>query len=368
MRVFVAGGAGYLGCILVQELLSRGHEVTIFDRLAFGRKPLEALGDRAAVEVGDIREIRATQLEGFDAAINLAGISSDPVAGYNPALTRAMNVDGAILLAEACKEAGVCRYLFASTCSVYESDDYRDEADVLLDETSPLAPTSPYAKSKLEAEGRLLDLAGPDFFPVLLRKGTLYGFSPRMRYDLVINTLLKDALSRGVMLLHAGGETWRPVVEIRDAARAYAACLEADPASVGGQAFSILYGNFRVCEMGLRLREALRDIGVPTDLRAEYTQPKSRSYRVSCRKTEALLGFRPATSIEESARHAVNRIRQSALTDFENPRYYNLRWFEERDRVSQRCSTAAVSAECRGGRPGVIHEKQACDGLANRGH
>lgn len=329
MRVLVTGGAGYIGSVLVRRLLAAGHAVRVVDRLFFGAESLADVRTAVEVWVGDIRQISVRELEGTDAVINLAGISSDPTAEFKPELTREMNVAGAVRLAKACVEAGVARYLFASSCSVYDADRVDDESDVLLDETSPVHPVSTYARSKREAELALLALADRSFSPVILRMGTVYGFSPRMRYDLVINTVLKDALSRGCMVLEAGGETWRPVVEVRDAADAYVACLDAASAVVDGQIFNVVFANFRVCEMALRIREALRSLGIPTDVRAEYTQRKARSYRVSGRKLRAALGVGPTVSIEDSVTAAVHEIRGRGLTDFEDPNYYNIRRLEQ---------------------------------------
>jgi nucleoside-diphosphate-sugar epimerase len=328
VKVLVAGGAGYIGSVLVRQLVARGHEVRVYDRLFFGDAGLSDVRAQIRVEVDDIRRMQARQLEGIDAVINLAGVSSDPIAEFRPELTYEMNVRGAIHLARVCKEAGVRRYLFASSCSVYDAHVSTDEADVLLDELSSISPASAYARSKLEAETQLLLLADRGFSPVILRVGTVYGFSPRMRYDLVINTLLKDALGRGCMVLQAGGETWRPVVEVRDAAGAYLACLEADGPAIAGEIFNVVFANFRVCEMALRVREALRGIGITTDVRAEYTQRKARSYRVSGRKLKQVLGVAPAVGIEESVKTAVGQIRDGGLTDFEHPNYYNIRRLE----------------------------------------
>ena len=329
MNVLVAGGAGYVGCVLVRELLCRRHAVRVFDRLLFGDDGLAGVRSRIELEAGDIREVSCRQLEGLDAVINLGGISSDPTAEFKPELTHDINVAGAVRLARMCKDAGVGRYLFASSCSVYDADAANDESDVLLDESAEVHPVSAYAKSKLEAERQLAPLADEDFCPVFLRKATVYGFSPRMRFDLVINTLLKDALSHRCMTLHAGGETWRPVVEVRDVVRAYAACLDAEASAVRGQAVNVVYANLRVCEMALRVRETLRAMGITTDVRAEYTQAKSRSYRVSGRRLAQAVGFRPTVSIEESVRGAVDGFHRHGMDDFENPKYYNTRWLED---------------------------------------
>lgn len=328
MKVLVVGGAGYVGAVLVRELLARGHAVRVCDRLFYGDAGLAEVRDAIALEVDDVGRISPRQVEGLDAVVNLAGISSDPTAEFRPELTWQMNVTGAIELARACKAAGVRRYLFASSCSVYDANVYDDASDVLLDESSLVRPASVYARSKLEAERQLLALADGRFQPILLRKGTVFGFSPRMRYDLVINTLLKDALSRGCMRLVAGGETWRPVVEVRDATRAYVACLEADGTATASEVFNVVFGNLRVCEMALRIREALAEIGVTTDVRADYAQPKARSYRVSGKKLERVLGFTPRVTIEESVKAAVGELRRRGLDDFEHPRYYNIRWLD----------------------------------------
>ena len=337
MKVLVAGGAGYVGCMLVRELLSRGHAVTVFDRMFFGDAGVPDMDGEVELVNEDIRQISASQLEGVDAVINLAGISSDPVAQFKPQLTYEMNVTGAVHLAHVCKESGVRRYLYASSCAVYDSDVVDNASDVLLDESSPVHPTSPYAMSKLEAERQLLALADREFCPVFLRKGTVYGYSPRMRYDLVINTLLKDALSRGRMVLQAGGETWRPLVEVRDAARAYVECLEADEHVVAGEAFNVVFGNFRVSEMALRIRETLRAMGIITDIQAEYSQQRVRSYRVSGTKLEKILRFTPSVGIQQSVEAAVTEIRRKEIAEFEDPKNYNIRWFqclEEKQRLA----------------------------------
>jgi nucleoside-diphosphate-sugar epimerase len=342
VKVLVLGGAGYVGCVLVQELLARGHRVRVCDSLFFGEAGLSEVYNRIELETDDIQHISMHHLEGIDAVINLAGISSDPTAEFKPELTYAMNVTGAIRLAHICKEVGVRRYLLASSCSIYDANVSDDSSDVLLDESSPVTPVSAYARSKFEAEQQLLQLADREFSPVLLRKGTIYGFSPRMRFDLVINTLLKDALSRGCMVLHAGGETWRPVVEVRDAARAYVACLEADETAVAGEIFNVVFANFRVCEMALRIREALREFDIATDIRAEYTQRKARSYRVSGEKLERMLGYRPTVSIEDAVKSTVGGLRRHGFHDLDHSKYYNIRWFEHLEETQSSDKEAGV--------------------------
>jgi nucleoside-diphosphate-sugar epimerase len=342
MKVLVAGGAGYVGCVLVRELLSRGHVVRVCDRLFFGDEGLADVRSRIELKVEDIRRISTRHLEGMDAVINLAGISSDPTAEFKPELTHEMNVVGAIHLAETSKRAGVRRYVLASSCSVYDPGLVAEELDVPLDEESRITPTSAYAKSKVEAEQALLTLADGAFCPVVLRKGTVYGPSPRMRYDLVINTLLKDALSRGVMTLKAGGEVWRPVVAVTDAAVAYVVCLEAEERLVAAQIFNLVYRNLRVSEMALRVKAALAELGIAADIRADYSDRPVRSYRVSGKKLASTLGVLPTDDVGKITRQAALQARQQPLSDLDHPRHYNIRWFEHLESEHRRRNATAT--------------------------
>src|ERR1039458_3434398 len=229
--ILVVGGAGYLGCVLVEELLNRGYAVTVFDRLFFGDEGLRRFRDRVRLLTGDIRSMPPAVMEGVSAIINLAGLSNDPTAEYNPEANHQMNTVATRTLAEMAKKAGVKRYIFASSCSIYDVGIVDEERDVLLNEESPVQPRAAYGVSKLAGERELLALCDKDFSPVILRMGTLFGFSPRMRYDLVVNTFVKDAFLKGAMTLHYGGQMWRPLVDVRDAARAYVMALEAPDAA-----------------------------------------------------------------------------------------------------------------------------------------
>ena len=326
--ILVVGGAGYVGSVLSEELLGRGYAVKVLDRLYYGEEGLRAIRDRVELVVGDMRAAGPEVLAGVDAVVNVGGLSNDPTAEYNPRANREMNTVSAIALARFCKARGVRRYVFASSCSIYDRGVGHELADVVQDETSAVAPRAPYSRSKFDAERGLLELAGPDFCPVILRKGTIYGFSPRMRYDLVVNTFVKDALARGTLTLHYGGEMWRPLVDVHDAARAYVAALEADAEKVHGQIFNVAYQNVRVSELAFRVREALRPLGVVVDIRPDYGYTGVRSYRVSAEKIRQVLGVHPKVSIEEAVADMVEQIRRRGQTDFDHPRYYNIRWMQ----------------------------------------
>jgi nucleoside-diphosphate-sugar epimerase len=292
--------------------------------------------DRCETVTADMRRIGPELLADCDAVVNIGGLSNDPTAEYNPRANFEMNTVAAETLAEAARAAGVRRYILASSCSIYDWGVSDEGRDAVQTEDSEVQPRAAYATSKYEAERRVLALANETFSPVALRKGTVYGFSPRMRYDLVVNTFVKDALSQGEITVYYGGEMWRPLVDVRDVARAYIACLEARPEAVSGEVFNVSYRNVRIAELALRVRASLRDLGVTCDIRPDYSYRGVRSYRVSSGKIERVLGFRPVVSVEDSVRDMVTQIRRGASADFDNPRYYNIRWLkllEEAERI-----------------------------------
>jgi nucleoside-diphosphate-sugar epimerase len=335
-KILVVGGAGYVGCVLVPELLERGYAVKVYDRLYYGDQGLKEVLDRIELEIGDLRTMSRGALEDVDAVINLGGLSNDPTAEYHPKANYEMNTAATEKLARLCKEAGIRRYVFASSCSIYDIGEGNDEKDVLLDETSPVDPKAAYSRSKYEAEKILLAMTDDQFCPVILRKGTVYGFSPRMRYDLVVNTFLKDAFGKGCLTPFSGGEMWRPMVDVRDAAKAYITCLQAPEDKVSGQIFNVVNRNFRISELALRVREGLRQAAVKAEITPDYRYKGVRNYRVSGKKMERVLDFKPTVSVEESVVDMVEKIRRFGYTDFDNPRYYNIRWMkllEEADRI-----------------------------------
>jgi nucleoside-diphosphate-sugar epimerase len=335
-KILLVGGAGYVGSVLAEELLERGYAVKILDRLYYGDGGLRGIRDRVELVVADMRLLPPDLLEDVDAVVNLGGLSNDPTAEYNPKANYEMNTLATQALAEMCHAAGVSRYVFASSCSIYDRGVGNDDKDIIQDEETPVAPRAAYSSSKREAEKLLLDMAGDDFCPVILRKGTIYGFSHRMRYDLVVNTFVKFALSQGYLNLHYGGEMWRPLVDVRDVARAYILAIQAEEEKVKGQIFNVSRRNYRISELALRVREALRQAGVDPEIHVDYGYKGVRSYRVSTHKIERVLGFRPKVDIEDSVTDMVEKIRQYGYTDFDNPRYYNIRWMrllEESQRI-----------------------------------
>jgi len=333
--ILVTGGAGYLGCVLVEELLNRGYAVTVFDRLFFGSQGLDKVRDRVRLISGDIRAVPPSVMDNVRVLINLGGLSNDPTAEYNPEANHQMNTVATRTLAEMAKKAGVQRYLYASSCSIYDVGVVDEERDVLLTEEAAVEPRAAYAVSKLAGERQLLALADADFCPVILRMGTLFGFSPRMRYDLVVNTFVKDAMMKGYVTLHYGGQMWRPLVDVRDAARAHIMALEADENRVRSQIFNIVGENFRISELALRVCEALREMGVPVEIKSTFQYAGIRNYRVSGKKILRELNYRPLISVQESVKHMVENIRAYGYTNFDHDRYYNIRWMKLLEEIKQ---------------------------------
>ncbi|HLF27032.1 MAG TPA: NAD(P)-dependent oxidoreductase [Anaerolineae bacterium] len=349
-KVLLVGGAGYVGSVLAQELLDRGYAVKLLDRLYFGDEGLRDIRDRVELLVGDMRCVDASILADVSCVINIGGLSNDPTAEYNPRANREMNTLATKQLADLCIANGIRRFIFASSCSIYDRGVGNEVADVLLDETSEVNPRAAYSSSKYEAERLLLDLPGDSFCPVILRKGTVYGFSPRMRYDLVVNTFVKSALSTGKLVLHYGGEMWRPLVDVRDVARAYIACVEAPEEKVRGEIFNVSFHNVRISELALRVCTALKEAGIDVEIVPDYSYQGVRSYRVSAAKIQRALDFQPKVTIEESVKDMVKQIQKYGYTDFDNPRYYNIRWMRLLEEAHKVISITGAVFEANGER------------------
>ncbi len=326
-KVLVVGGAGYVGCVLVEELLNKGYSVRVLDRLFFGISPIEHLLDRVELIQEDMRDVEESLVEDCMAVINVGGLSNDPTAEFNPKANEELNTHAAARIAEVAKRVGVPRMIMASTCSIYDRG-ISETNDVVLDEDSPVNPRTAYASSKYNGEQAILRMSDDDFCVTSLRKGTIHGFSPRMRYDLVLNSFVKDALSRGSLSLHWGGEMWRPLIDVHDIARAYVMAMEADPEHVGGQIFNLSAGNYRISEVALRTQKTLADMGISVTIESDYSYRTIRNYRVSSEKTRRVLGFHPQVTIEESVRSMVQEVRRWRYTDFSHPRFYNIDWMK----------------------------------------
>ena len=322
--VLVTGGAGYIGCVLVPMLLERGYEVRILDKLYFGDQGLSAYNDRIEIIQEDMRNFDDHILDGVYAVIDLGGLSNDPTANFNPVANYKINTVATQVLVEACKRKNIKRFTFASSASLYDRG--LGAPDIIQDEESEINPIAPYSTSNFESERIMFHLMDDTFHPCSLRQGTVYGYSPRMRYDLVVNTFFKDALVKGEITVHNGGEMWRPLVDVRDTARAHIACIEAPIGKVRGQIFNIVYRNYRILELAHYVVNCLKGI-CEVKINVEYSDRPNRSYRMDGSKIKRMIGFEPEISVFDALKHLVKSVvgKQDPM-DLINPRYYNIAW------------------------------------------
>ena len=321
--VLVTGGAGYIGTVLTGRLLQRGYNVRLLDRLYWGSGPLEAYAGRIEVEVADVRDIPGSALDGVDGVIHLAGLSNDPTAEYDPAANWQMNAVATETLGNACVERGIERLVFASSCSLYDG-----LPPGMHDEDAAIAPQGAYATSKRYGEEALLGLMGHGLCPVILRNGTVYGFSPRMRYDLVVNTFVKDALLQERLLLHGGGWMWRPLVDVRDVSDAMIAAFESPADVVRGEIFNVLHSNYQVRELAMLVAGSVQLLGRTVRLEETPAPRLNRDYECSNAKLSHVLGFSPCRSVVEAVSEMLAEIDLADRSKLTDPRYYNIRWLE----------------------------------------
>jgi nucleoside-diphosphate-sugar epimerase len=325
MRVLVTGGAGYVGLELTRQLLERGDSVRVLDRFFFGDAPLRELvepsGGRLTYVRGDVRDFDDAWLDGIDAVSHLAGLSNDPTAEYNPSANWQMNAVATERLAEACARRGVMRFVFGSSASLYDGI-----GPGMFDELTEVRPRGAYSVSKKYAEDALLRLAGERFAPTILRQGTAYGWSSRMRFDLVVNTFLKDAATVGKLYLHGGGWQWRPLVDVSDIARAHVVCLNAPIELVGGELFNVTQENYQVRQLAMLVAGSLSLRGRHVTLEEAPLPKLVRDYRMSNLKMTQRLGFTPAVTVLESIDVMLGKLPLDDVGWLANPRWYNIAW------------------------------------------
>ncbi len=319
MRVLVTGAGGYIGSVLVPMLLDAGHQVVALDRFLFGRELLPQGANGLTVIQEDVRRIGNAVLEGMDAVVDLAALSNDPAGELDPEKTWEINHRARVRLARMAKEYGVRRYLLPSSCSVYGFQ------DGVLDESSRPNPLTTYAKANLEAEQDVLPLADGGFVVVVIRQATVYGYSPRMRFDLAINGMVRGFFRNGKIPILRDGTQWRPFVHVRDTCRAILMLLEAPQERVDAEVFNVGSDdqNVQIMSLARRVADALE---VPFAYEW-YGLPDHRSYRVSFRKIFERLGYRPVHSIEEGARE-LYRALQEGRVDPEDPRTITVSWYK----------------------------------------
>jgi nucleoside-diphosphate-sugar epimerase len=321
MRVLITGHTGYIGARLVPMVLKAGHDVVGLDTDLFAECTFDGrLADVPHLRK-DVRDVAREDLAGIDAIIHLAALSNDPLGDYNPGLTEEINEEASIRLARLARDAGVSRFLFASSCSNYGA-----AGSDFLTEDAPLNPITAYGRSKVAVEKAVSALADDTFTPVYMRASTAYGMSPRIRFDLVINNLTAWAATTGRVFIKSDGTPWRPVVHVSDICRAYLAGLVAPREAIHNQAFNIglTTENYQVRDLARIVADVVPDCEVEI---AADAAPDARCYRVDCNRiAKELPGFRPQWTAERGVVELYEAYKRVGLKleDFEGQRYMRI--------------------------------------------
>ena len=309
MRVFVTGATGYIGCWLCKKLVDAGHKVVGLDKGLFpsGVDALPEFAPGVELLLKDMRDVSGDDMAGCDAVCHLGGLSNDPTADFSPEANQAYNVDGTRAVVEAARDAGIKRLTFASSASVYGFF-----ADIGLREDALINPQSNYANSKAEAEQ--IVFSKPEIGPVVLRQATVGGWSPRMRWDLVVNTMTMCAMRDGVIRVHAGGEAYRPLVDVRDVAEAHVRFLDAS--GVNGEIFNVAHKReraggaiegYQIGCLALWIKHCLSEVGVECVVEGDWSREEGRSYDIATDKMRMALGWSPPITVGDTVRDLASR-------------------------------------------------------------
>src|SRR5271166_333596 len=315
MKILVAGGAGYIGNVLIPRLLDRGYKVDVVDLFWFGNN----LPRQVGILNKDIFHLSGEDLERYDQVIFLAGLSNDPMAEYSPSKNFIFNAAAPAYLAYMAKIAKVKRFIYASSCSVYGYTE-----NELYDESRPVASSYPYGISKLQGEQAAMQLGDDSFSVISLRKGTISGYSPRMRFDLIINTMFKSAMKNHVITVN-NPSIWRPILSIDDAATAYIRAIEANEKISG--IFNIASGNYTVGEVADLVKSAIAErLNLQPTLNIKHIQD-FRNYKVSTQKAANVLSFHPSGDVRSIVFDLIDNLKK--FEDLDNPMYSNIQTFRK---------------------------------------
>ena len=317
MKILIGGGAGYIGSRLIQELIKHGHEIDVVDLLWFGNH----LPPEVKVIQKDLFEISSKDMQGYEQFIFLAGLSNDPMAEYSPAKNFIYNGALPSYLAYEAKKAGIKRFIYASSCSVYGYT-----KDKLYDEEAPVTCGYPYGISKLQGERGVLQLQDKDFSVIALRQGTVSGYSPRMRFDLIVNTMFKAAMTEGTITVN-NPAIWRPIYDIRDALNAYTKAIQANY-SISG-VFNVASGNYTVGQVADSVKFEIEKL-TKKEISIELKNIQDfRNYKVDIEKAKKILGYEPQYNIANTVEDIFDHVKEYG--DFSDETFYNISTFKKID-------------------------------------
>lgn len=315
MRILVAGGAGYIGSKLIPVLLEHGYKVDVVDLLWFGN----SLPENVSVVQKDLFKCEKEDLKDYDQIIFLAGLSNDPMAEFDPSMNFIFNGALPSYMAFVAKKASVKRFIYASSCSVYGYT-----INELYDEDSPVTCGYPYGISKLQGERGVLQLQDKNFSVIALRQGTVCGFSPRMRLDLIVNTMFKFAMTERKITVN-NPSIWRPILDIRDAATAYLRAVQADYSLSG--VYNVASGNYTVGQVGDMVKYEVEKLsGEKVDIVLKNIED-FRNYKVTIDKARTYLGYQPQHTIENIIEDLYEN--RASFEDYDNDQFYNIRVFKK---------------------------------------
>lgn len=320
MRVLVTGAGGYIGSILTPMLMEKGHETVVLDRFFFGQDKLPANRNGLVVLEDDIRFAEKKAFKGVEAVIDLAALSNDPSGELDPIKTWSINYLGRLRMAALAKANGVKRYILPSSCSVYGFQDQ------IIDENSSVNPLTTYAKANYKAECDIKEFADGNFTVVILRQSTVYGYSPRMRFDLAINGMVRGFFLDGKIPIMKDGSQWRPMVHVTDTSAAIIKALEAPADIVNKQIFNVGSSdqNYQIFDLAKRIAGA---INIPFNYEW-YGTPDNRSYRVNFDKIGKVLGFRAEYNAEKGAGEVWAALKDKRL-DPDDPMTITVKWYKK---------------------------------------
>ena len=334
MKIFLTGNLGYVGSVLHKRLLENNHEVIGCDIGYFPKNwGNEELSNHKTLKK-DIRDITKEDLVGCDTICHLAGLSNDPMGEINPSLTNEINFLETIRIAKLGKETGIQRFIFSSSCSTYGLN------EDIVNENSELVPQTAYAKSKVDSEIELMKLKDSMFSPIILRNATVYGISPNLRLDLVVNNLVGSAVSTGKIKLLSDGTAWRPLLHVEDMADAFIRCVEAPIDQVTGEIFNVGSNedNVTVLEIAEKILKIIPNSKIEI---TENSNKDNRSYRVNFDKINQKLGFKTKWNLNDGIKHIYEEMKKTNFSkeDFVDKKFFRLKyliWLIEQEKINDK--------------------------------